>query len=101
MMKRNMPKVLNNTQTEAEFMPEAHLPDMPRIVDEQEYSAKKMRLDKSDLELLEMKSGTQDSQVARGDLVEKELFIELKKFSYDDVVAFYAKCRYYLNKLYL
>ena len=50
LMKRNMPKVLNNTQTEAEFMPEAHLPDMPRIVDEQEYQAKKMRLDESALE---------------------------------------------------
>ena len=35
LMERNMPNILHNTQTEAVFMPETHLPNMPRVVDEQ------------------------------------------------------------------
>ena len=80
LMERNMPDVLHNRQTEAVFMPETHLPNMPRVVDEKEYQAKKMKLDETNLQFLQMKPGTQDSHVARGDIAEKELFEELKKF---------------------
>ena len=44
LMERNMPDVLHNTQTEAVFMPETHLPNMPRVVDEQRYEARKDNL---------------------------------------------------------
>ena len=95
LMKRNMPEVLNDSQTGAVFMPEAHLPTNPMVVDEQSYLAKKMRLDAPSLKLLEMKQGTEDSQNARGDLAEKELFKELKKFymSRKVVVFWGAKLR--------
>merc|ERR1719365_17501 len=39
-----------------------------------------MQLDAPELKFLGMKQGTEDSQVERGDLAEKELFKELKKF---------------------
>ena len=68
LMERNMPDVLNNRQTEPVFMPEAHLPNMPRVVDEQEYQAQKASLNESDFQFLGMKRGTEDSQVATGDL---------------------------------
>ena len=62
------------------FMPETHLPNMPRAVDDQRYLARKKVLEESALEFLGMKSGTEDLQVAYGDLAEEELFIELKRF---------------------
>merc|ERR1719500_1993934 len=65
---------------EAVFMPETHLPNMPRVVDEQRYQTRKRKLDAAELQFLGMKQGTGDSQVARGDFVEKELFEELNKF---------------------
>merc|ERR1719458_477227 len=65
---------------EAVFMPETHLPNMPRVVDEPRYQTRKRKLDATEIQFLGMKQGTQDSQVARGDLAEKELFKELKKF---------------------
>ena len=68
LMERNMPEVLHNRQTKAEFLPETHLPNMPRVVDEQEYQTRKEQLDSSTLQLLGMKQGTEDSQVAQGDL---------------------------------
>merc|ERR1712110_860320 len=83
LMKRNMPEVLDNSQAEAVFMPEAHLPNMPRIVDEQRYQERKKTLNNSTLEFLgippgkvdkkgEKKPSTDDVQVFIGDLVEKE-----------------------------
>ena len=80
LMERNMPEVLHNRQTGAVFMPEPHLPNMPRAVDDQRYLARKKVLEESALEFLGMKSGTEDLQVAYGDLAEEELFIELKRF---------------------
>ena len=80
LMERNMPDVLHNRQTEAVFVPETHVPTMPRVVDEQRYQATKGQLDAPMLQFLGMKQGTEDSQVARGDLAEKELSEELKKF---------------------
>ena len=44
LMERNMPDVLHNRQTEAVFMPETHLPNMPRVIDEQRYEARKKNL---------------------------------------------------------
>ena len=55
LMERNMPEVLHNRQTEAVFMPEAHLPDMPRVVDEPRYTARKKKLADSALKFLGMK----------------------------------------------
>jgi len=75
-----MPDVLHNRQTEAIFLPETHLPNMPRVVDEQRYQPRKEILNETELQLLGMKKGTEDSQVARGDLAEKELSEELHKF---------------------
>merc|ERR1719270_3109174 len=80
LMERNMPDILHNTQTEAVFMPETHLPNMPRVVDEQRYEARKKKLDETELQFLRMRAGTEDLQVARGDLAENELFKELIKF---------------------
>ena len=45
LMERNMPEVLHNRQTKAEFLPETHLPNMPSVVDEQEYQTRKEKLD--------------------------------------------------------
>ena len=80
LMERNMPDILHNTQTEAVFMPETHLPNMPRVVDEQRYQARKRKLDEPELQFLRMRAGTEDLQVATGDLAEKELSEELHKF---------------------
>ena len=80
LMERNMPEVLHNRQMKAVIMPETHLPTMPRIVDEQRYVTRKRNLEGSILQFLGMKPGSEDSQNARGDLAEKELFIQLQKF---------------------
>ena len=61
-----MPDILHNSQTETAFMPKTHLPNIPRVVDEQEYEAKKGQLDERDLQLLDMKDGRKDSQAAHG-----------------------------------
>merc|ERR1712016_56127 len=73
LMERNMPDILHNTQTEAVFMPETHLPNMPRVVDEQRYEARKKNLLDKTLQFLGMKKGKEDLQVATGDLAEKDL----------------------------
>ena len=75
-----MPEVLHNRQKEAVFLPETHLPNMPRVVDEQRYQARKRKLDETELQFLGMKKGTEDSHVATGDLAEMELSEELHKF---------------------
>ena len=62
LMERNMPEILHNKQKQAVFIPETHLPNIPRCVDEEEYKAKKAKLDKPDLRLLQMKAGSEDSQ---------------------------------------
>ena len=68
LMERNMPDILHNSQTETAFMPKTHLPNIPRVVDEQEYEAKKGQLDERDLQLLDMKAEREDSQAAHGDI---------------------------------
>ena len=61
LMERNMPDVLNDRQTTVVFIPDTHLPKEPRVVDVARGPPKEI-------------------QHAKGDLVEKELFQELKKF---------------------
>ena len=56
-----MPDILHNSQTETVFMP-----NIPRVVDEQEYERRKAQLDERDLQLLDMKAGREDSQIALG-----------------------------------
>ena len=49
LMERNMPEILHNKQKQSVFLPETHLPKIPRCVDEKEYKAKKAKLDEPDL----------------------------------------------------
>merc|ERR1712223_1350269 len=79
-MERSMHNILHNTQTEAVFMPETHLPNMPRVVDEQRYEARKKNLLDRTLQFLRMRAGTEDLQVATHDHAETELSEELHKF---------------------
>merc|ERR1711978_529860 len=37
LMERNLPQILEERQTEPVFMPETHLPTVPRVVDMQKY----------------------------------------------------------------
>ena len=68
-------------QMKAVFMPETHLPNMPRIVTyKTRYQARKSKLKDAELKYLGMNAGTEDWQVAHGDLAEKELYAELKRF---------------------
>merc|ERR1719336_2508978 len=90
LMERNMPDILHNTQTEAVFMPETHLPNMPRVVDEQRYEARKDNLPDRTLQFLGTKKGTEDLQVATGDLAEKELSDELHKFYKNKVLVVFS-----------
>ena len=85
LMKRNLPEILEDKQTEVVFMPETHLPVEPRIVDMQRYSKIKKELDKLSeenpdvLEQLDMKPGPPvELTLAKGDLEEKEMVDSLK-----------------------
>ena len=49
LMERNMPAILHNRQTEVVFLPESHLPKVPRLVDLRAYEAKKRSLSDNDL----------------------------------------------------
>ena len=52
LMERNMPDVFDGTQTQAIFLPETHLPRIPRIVDEQAYKQQKQNFTPEELEFL-------------------------------------------------
>ena len=54
LMERNMPEVLHNRQAEVVFLPQTHLPKMPRVVDLQEYETKKISLSDKMLSFLGM-----------------------------------------------
>ena len=45
LMERNFPEILHDRQNKAVFMPEAHLPTMPRVVDIPRYIQRKRKLD--------------------------------------------------------
>ena len=74
LMERNMPDVLHNRQTEA------HLPKIPRVVDVEKYVVNKKSLAERDLSFLGIKKGTEDIANALGDIAERDLSQELKKF---------------------
>ena len=80
LMERNMPEVLHGTQTKAVFLPETHVPKMPRIVDPEEYKRQKENFKAEDLEGLGVPKGNEDIDNYVGDKVEEELANELKKF---------------------
>ena len=40
-----MPEVLHDTQTEVVFLPEAHMPSRPRVVDIPRFESRKRKLD--------------------------------------------------------
>ena len=76
LMERNLPEVLYNRQTEAVYIPPAHLPERPIVVDIPRFESIKKKLDgmgSAVLEPLGMKPGTpEELSHARGDLAEKE-----------------------------
>ena len=88
LMERNMPKVLHGHQDKVLFIPDAHLPKEPRVVDIVRFVSRKRKLDEMAeieghlvLDQLDMKPGpAKEIQHAKGDLVEKELYKDLKKF---------------------
>merc|ERR1719410_299072 len=87
LMERNLPQIVEDRQTEAVFMPETHLPTVPRVVDMQKYEEKKKDLDVAAkenpkvLEELDMKPGPPvELTQAKGDLAEKELMEKIKEF---------------------
>ena len=88
LMERNMSEVLHDRQTEVVFVPDAHLPKEPRVVDIPRFESRKRMLDEmaqvegpAVLQQLGMKAGpAKELPHAKGDLAEKELREELKKF---------------------
>ena len=91
LMQRNMPDVLHNRQTKAVFQPDTHLPDLPRALDEERYKARKEDFDETNLLYFGMKKEGGDLDTVRGNLIEEELFQELKQFYKDKkVVVFWG-----------
>merc|ERR1719295_747488 len=80
LMERNMPEVLHGTQTKAIFIPDAHLPKMPRVVDLEEFEKKKKSLTEKALAFFGMKRGREDITNKIGDIAENQLSDALKKF---------------------
>ena len=88
LMERNMPEVLHDKQTEVVFLPDTHLPKEPRVVDIQRFESRKKKLDEmaqlegpAVLQQLDMKPGpAKEVPHAKGDLAEKKLSEELKRF---------------------
>ena len=80
LMERNMPEVLHNIQTKAVFLPETHLPKMPRVVDLEEFEEKKKSFTSEALAFLGMKRGREDITNTIGDISENELSDALKNF---------------------
>ena len=80
LLKRNFPKIAEDCQDSAIFVPETFLPKVPRAVDPEKYEAKKQSLDDVSRKALGIKGGTEESQNLAGDLAEKELSDALKDF---------------------
>ena len=77
LMKRNMPEVLDGSQTEAIFIPETPFPNIPRCVNKQEYEMRTVQA----LQFLRINQNKAEGDLGmvRGDQAESELFMELKK----------------------
>merc|ERR1712012_1212822 len=87
LMERTLPQILEDRQTEPVFMPETHLPTVPRVVDMQEYEECKKHLDAAAkvnpkvLEELNMKPGPPvELSQAKGDMAEKDLVEKIKEY---------------------
>ena len=80
LMERNMPEVLTGHQTKAVFVPETHLPKMPRVTDLEQFEERKKRFTDGALAFLGMKPGREDVTNTIGDVTENELTEALKKF---------------------
>ena len=80
LMERNFPELLHNRQTKVVLIPETHLPKVPRAVDFWAYGAKKRKLSDNDLAAIGMAKGTEDINNAIGDIAERDLAKELRKF---------------------
>ena len=85
LMERNLPDVWHNRQTEVVFMPEAHMPKMPRVVDMNRFEARKKMIREdvsSPPKFLEkmIKAGPGNMNVVKGDIAEQELMEVLHKF---------------------
>ena len=85
LMERNMPEVLHDRQTKVVFMPESHLPKMPRMVDINRFEARKKMIREnvsSPPEFLKkmIKAGPGNMNVVKGDMAEQDLLEELHKF---------------------
>ena len=85
LMERNMPDVLHNRQKEPIFMPETHLPTVPRVVDTRRFEKNKIQIDQRAevegseiLQTLGMKKGLNDLTQVKGDQAERELSEALK-----------------------
>ena len=87
LMERNMPEVLLHKQIKVVFLPECHLPKMPRLVDFKRYVAKKKSFTDSALKFLGIRKGTEDISNAIGDLAEGDLAKALKMFFNGRVVV--------------
>ena len=80
LMERNIPDIAQDRQTKAIFIPETHLPKMPRIVDLPNYESLKHISTDEKLALSGLKRGKVDIANVAGDFVEKELSEALKIF---------------------
>ena len=89
LMERNMPDVLHDKQTKVIFLPETHLPKKPRVVDPKRFVERRKKLQdipspkpEALAKLLKRPGDSQakDQDIIKGDLTEKELMEELKKF---------------------
>ena len=78
LMERNIPDIAQDRQTKAIFIPETHLPKMPRIVDLPNYESLKHISTDEKLALSGLKRGKEDIANVAGDFVEKELSEALK-----------------------
>ena len=80
LMERSFPDVLHNRQTNVVLIPETNLPKVPRAVDLQKYETKKKNFDDKILSSLGMRKGNEDITNAQGDIAERYLAEELRKF---------------------
>ena len=83
LMERNMSEVLHDRQTKVVFLPETHLPKMPRVVDIEAFEAKKNNLTESTCQDLGFPKGTPEIMHVKGEKPEKDLSEALKKFFVD------------------
>ena len=86
LLERNLPEVFFDRQTKPIFVPEVHLPKMPRLVDLEAFKQRKKSLTTKALESLGRSKGTEDVANFAGDFAEKGLTDALKEF-YDRPTA--------------